>query len=548
LAGVRRRPSGELPPLPRHFSPATQRLLGAVGIVTIVWLVLALDPTTSSWISAHEGRLVIDVAARRTDTLSSVLTSVYDFLYVWAVPIVGWTTIVVLVVYQRWRHLFVFFVSLLATVAVVVILQGIAERPRPYGVTILGRWADWSAPSRPIAVATTVLAGAALALVPPGRGRRIAATAVLVASVVYALMETYLGVSHPTDQVLAILIGGAVPLLAFRFFAPEAVFPVSYRRGNTAHLDITGVRGEAIRRAVREQLGLTVLDVQPVGLAGSAGSTPLRLTVTDAVTGAPHDPLFAKLLARSHLRSDRFYKLFRTLRYGRLEDENKFLTVRRLVQQEDYLALRMAAAGIRVPLSLGVIEITPEREYMVVTEFLDGFVEIGDAPEMTVPLIDNALAVVRKMWDAGLAHRDVKPSNVMVRGDDVALIDVAFGQIRPSPWRQAVDLANMMLVLALRSSPELVYERACRQFTVDEIAEAFAASRGITLPSQVRHQMRADGRDLLADFRRLGPSRPTIKIQRWSWRRIGLTVWVGVVAIVLAGLSVAYLRTAGLLP
>jgi hypothetical protein len=106
----------------------------------------------------------------------------------------------------------------------------------------------------------------------------------------------------------------------------------------------------------------------------------------------------------------------------------------------------------------------------------------------------------------------------------------------------------MMLVLALGSNPELVYERACRQFTVDEIAEAFAASRGITLPSQVRHQMRADGRDLLAVFRQLGPSRPPIKIQRWSWRRIGLTVWVGVVAIVLVVFSVTYLRAAGLLP
>ena len=46
------------------------------------------------------------------------------------------------------------------------------------------------------------------------------------------------------------------------------------------------------------------------------------------------------------------------------------------------------------------------------------------------------------------------------------MIDVAFGQVRPSPWRQAVDLANMMLVLALRSDAELVYQRACLQFSV----------------------------------------------------------------------------------
>jgi tRNA A-37 threonylcarbamoyl transferase component Bud32 len=175
-------------------------------------------------------------------------------------------------------------------------------------------------------------------------------------------------------------------------------------------------------------------------------------------------------------------------------------------------------------------------------------VEIGDADDVGVTLIDNALTTVRRMWDAGLAHRDVKPSNVMVRGDEVALIDVAFGQVRPSPWRQAVDLANMMLVLALRSDAELVYQRACLQFTQDDIAEAFAASRGITLPSQVRHQIKKDGRDLLAIFRQLGPARPKIKIQRWSWRRVGLTVWVVFAAIVLVLLSFAYLTAAGMLP
>ena len=77
------------------------------------------------------------------------------------------------------------------------------------------------------------------------------------------------------------------------------------------------------------------------------------------------------------------------------------------------------------------------------------------------------------------------------------LIDVAFVQVRPSPWRQAVDLANMMLVLAVRTDAERVYQRALRFFTPDEIAEAFAAARGIASPTQLRTAMKHDGRDLL---------------------------------------------------
>ena len=89
------------------------------------------------------------------------------------------------------------------------------------------------------------------------------------------------------------------------------------------------------------------------------------------------------------------------------------------------------------------------------------------------------------MWDVGLAHRDIKPANLMVLDEDLKVIDVFFVQVRPSPWRQAVDLANMMLVLALRSDAETVYRHALSYFTPDELAEAFAAARGVASPTQL---------------------------------------------------------------
>ena len=126
-----------------------------------------------------------------------------------------------------------------------------------------------------------------------------------------------------------------------------------------------------------------------------------------------------------------------------------------------------------------------------------------------------------------LAHRDIKPANLLVRDGRMLLIDVAFVESRPSPWRQAVDLANMMLCLALRSDPRLVYERAQRQFSVEEITEAFAATRGLAMPSQLRHMLRAQGRDLHAEFLDLLPERPApISNQRFSLRRLGLALSV----------------------
>ena len=92
----------------------------------------------------------------------------------------------------------------------------------------------------------------------------------------------------------------------------------------------------------------------------------------------------------------------------------------------------------------------------------------------------------------------------------------------------------MMLVLALRSDVHRVYARARDFFTDDEIAEAFAATRGLTMPSQLRRMMRAQGRDLHAEFVQLLPHQlPPIKIQRWSVRRVGL-LCCAVVILVLA--------------
>ena len=168
---------------------------------------------------------------------------------------------------------------------------------------------------------------------------------------------------------------------------------------------------------------------------------------------------------------------------------------------------KMHAAGLPTPRPYGFAELTPEREYLLVTEFFDGAVELGQA-DIDDRVIDDGLALVRKLWDAGLAHRDIKPANLLVRDGHVLLIDVFFTEIHPTPWRQAVDLANMMLCLALRSDPQRVYERALRQFSVAEISEAFAAARGLALPSQLRRMLRDQGRDLHAEFLNLLPARP----------------------------------------
>jgi tRNA A-37 threonylcarbamoyl transferase component Bud32/membrane-associated phospholipid phosphatase len=531
----RRRPTGEPPPLPRHLeSTGVGWMVAAVGLITLTLLVFAAGRYGRGIsLTVADNWVVERLAALRTPGLTSFARGLHGLLgSLWTVKVLAWSTLIVLAVYKRFRHMIVGLISFQVVSLAVVALSAAARRPRPFGVEILGPWGSWAMPSRPVAWFSAILVTMLYSLVPKGRWRQAGKWVATGLVTLLALDRMYLGVDTPSDVLVGAAIGVTIPLLAFRWFTPSEVFPVSYHRGRTAHLDVGGARGEAIRRALSDQLGLEIEEVKPFGLAGSAGSTPLRIKVR----GDPPTILFGKLYARSHLRADRWYKLGRELLYGRLEDEKPFHTVRRLVQQEDYALHKLHLAGLPSPRPYGFVELTPDREYLLVAEFFDGATELGEAEvEVDQDVIDDGLGIIRKLWDAGLAHRDIKPANLLVRDGRMLLIDVAFVESRPSPWRQAVDLANMMLCLALGSDPRLVYERAQRQFSVEEITEAFAATRGLAMPSQLRHLLREKGRDLHGEFLDLLPERPTpISIQRFSLRRLGLALSVLLAVLVVA--------------
>lgn len=528
-AGWRRRPSGEPPPLPR--TEGWQRWAWWTLAILVLGVLLhrLIDPSDAhapllQWFEELRTPFLVD-AADLIDDLTQPLP-------IWIMRV---AIVIVAAMFKRWRHI-VTLLALFVVVDFVVTLLAI-ERPPPEGVTVLSTNADTTFPSLPITALSVTLFGAAMVLAPAGRARRLARIGAFLLVSLVVLSRMLLGAGYLVDEVYSLLLGWAATGFAFAFFVPEEVFPVSYSRGGkSAHLDLGGARGEAIVRAIHDQLGLTVIEVEPFGLSGSGGSSPLRMRVEE-VEGW----LFGKIYSTSHLRADRWYKIGRTIMYGQLEDEVPLGSVRRLALYEDYALRLLDDVGVPVATTYGIVELTPDREYMLVTEFFSGSKTLEDA-EVDDAVIDEGMELVQRLWQTGLAHRDLKPANMLVRDGHLQLIDVSGLQVRPTPWRQAVDLANMMLTLALRTDPDRVYARATKVFSPEDVAEAMASAQGLAIPTQVSEKLKEDGRPILQRFRELAPARAPVSIQVWSVRRIAITAAALAGTLALAGLFWASLE------
>jgi tRNA A-37 threonylcarbamoyl transferase component Bud32 len=529
---VRRRPSGEPPPFPRE--DRWTRWVWALGGVLLLGAALDLLIRTTDVVEAADQAVLSWFAEARTPTLTDAAEFAVQLTTFAAVMTLRLATVVVLVVYRRFRHLVVFLATLVATDWIVVRLL-VVELPRPE-VPVLVEVDAYAFPSKAVSTLAITLFAMAFVLLPKGSARnRLRAGSVAVLALV-VLAELYVAGDHLSAMLYAAILAPSVADVAFRWQVPEEGFPISYRaRGGAAHLDLGGERGKAIVKAMADQLGLTVTEVKEFGLEGSAGSSPLRMTLQDG------GRVFGKIYSTSHERADRWYRFGRTILYGQLEDETAVGSVRRLAAYEDYALRLLADNGVRVARTYGLVELTPNREYMLVTEFFENARNLGDS-QVDEVVIDEGLGMVRTFWDVGVAHRDIKPANLLVQDGHLQLVDVSGLEVRPSPWRQAVDLSNMLLTLALRSDPERVYRRATRVFAPEEIAEACASAVGLTIPTELQAKIRADGRPLLDRFRQLAPPRDRVSIQRWSAQRLLLTAGAALGTLILVGLFVDSLR------
>src|SRR5215211_1386520 len=254
----RRRPTGAAPPLPYRLQ--TSGIGWLVAAVVLVGLTLAIfargmrGPAVT--VTVIDDAIVGWLAGLAGPGLVAPLRGLARISSWWVLYTASYGLVLVLLVLRRWRHLLMWWVAAELGRILTVDLATIARRPRPFGVDLQASWGGWALPSLEVAFLTAILMGVLYTLVPEGRWRSTGKWLVAALLTLVAVARIALGVDAPSDVLVGVGIGVSIPLLLFRRFAPNEVFPVTYRRGRSAHLDVGGERGVAIRRALEDQLGL----------------------------------------------------------------------------------------------------------------------------------------------------------------------------------------------------------------------------------------------------------------------------------------------------
>ena len=150
-----------------------------------------------------DGAVLQSLSRLRSDELIAFFREVQQRIeHPWPAPFVILVQVGIvgtLVALRRFRHLLVLLGAMLLASSLTSVVSGLALRPRPDGVEILGEWRDSALPSRPVAWLSATLVGLGYVLLSAGRMRNRVKLASAGLVGLFVLAQLYFAVDHPTD-------------------------------------------------------------------------------------------------------------------------------------------------------------------------------------------------------------------------------------------------------------------------------------------------------------------------------------------------------------
>ncbi|HZK06517.1 MAG TPA: lysylphosphatidylglycerol synthase transmembrane domain-containing protein [Actinomycetaceae bacterium] len=201
------------------------------------------------------------------------------------------------------------------------------------------------------------------------------------------------------------------------------------------------------------------------------------------------------------------------------------------------MSLAARDAGVNVPAVLGVAR--AEDSILLVRPSIPGGRTFGEleTAEITDELLDLMWAELRLAHDAGLAHRSLSQSRIVVdESNDVWIVGWDAGEIASTELSRRIDMAQLVAMAATRVGVERALARARSALSHIQLSSLAPLLQRIVLPQETRDVI-GNNRWLIPALRtelvRLEPAVadvPDVSLERFSFRRL-VTVAVAFAAI-----------------
>lgn len=233
------------------------------------------------------------------------------------------------------------------------------------------------------------------------------------------------------------------------------------------------------------------------------------------------------------------------------------MSVRPAAEHTALMSLEAARAGVRTPALLGLAEAA--ESVLLVTEHVCGAHALTDvvsadnslythasasdsngvvspAPTLSDSILDDLWTQIRHAHAAGLAHRDISASSIVLDAEDhVWLLDWDAGETISNELSRRVDLAQALALLATLVGVDRAIASASRTLTTSQVASIAPMLQRVVLPASTRDTMGRRGsliqelRDALVELTPTAHAEPA-KLTRFSWRTVIMAV-IGLAAL-----------------
>lgn len=365
-------------------------------------------------------------------------------------------------------------------------------------------------PSGHMAVATVLALTAYIYL--PKKYRRL----ITILLILVGLSRMYLGVHFPMD-----LVGGwAVGM----FWAGSLNFIFGSRKYRPVAPDV-------VKQAMRT-IGYKAKSVK-IANVDARGSTPYIVKFDDG------SKYFLKIVGRENNLADWLFKSFRKVIYRRTEDEAPFLSAKRQLEHESYVASLAKTYNVQTPRILGIFEAQNNR-WGLAQEMIDGgSLDNVDAKRITDSVLAGTWKQVSILHNARIAHRDLRASNVFLDDKNKSwLIDFGFSEASVDNSQMNRDIVELLASLTLLVGVKRSVDSSLKVFDKKRIKEALPFITYSSLSGATTTEFKKD-KKLLAELRNYIiktlkiPQPKYVESKRFNFKTLLVLISVGVAFYVL---------------